>query len=396
MTEGSSKPDLKAGWRSCRPYAVALVIFIASRLLVSLAIAYAARFIPQDSASGLWNVDSPWLRYLLRFDSGWYISISEGGYSYNGTDLIAQSVVFYPLYPLASRLIANLFGLENYVALLMVSNAAILTAIPLTFKLIRDDYGDQIALYAIALLSFFPASFFFSTGYTESLTLLLIICFFLLLRKERYILAAACVGLTLATRSTGIALLLPLLWALWQRFKAERKQLVGYIIVCIVLATSGLWLYMIYLWQTFNSPLAFVTGHRAWLEASRFGNYSYPVYLLLPFRLLGTAFTEGLNPLTLEPWFFFLFSSLILVFRKRISTNYFLFALGVLLLPYLSFGGILLMRSFARYIMLAFPVFIIMADLLKIRLWLVLSVVTLFAAVLFMYTALFAQWYWVG
>ncbi len=390
------KAILRARWHIYRPYAAALLIFTGSRLVVFLAIAFSARLITQNKGSGLWNVDSPWLRYLLRFDSGWYLKISLEGYSYNGNDLIEHPVVFYPLYPLTSRFIANLFGLEHYIALLIVSNLAILIAVPLAFKLIRDDYGDEIAFYAIALLSFFPTALFFSAGYTESLTLLLIVCFFLLLKKERYVLAAACAGLALATRPTAIALLPPLLWELWHRFKAERKKLATYIVVCTVLATAGLWLYTLYLWNAFSSPLAFVTGQRAWLHVSKIGNYSYPIYLLLPFRFLGTVLRAGPNTITLDPWFFFLFLSLTIIFRKRLPTHYFLFALGVLLLPYFSFGGMFRMRSFTRYVMLAFPVFIIMGDLLKRRLWLLLSVAAFFAAMLFVYTALYAQWYWAG
>lgn len=387
---------MRVRWHTYKPYAASLLIFLGSRLLVLLAILYAANFVPPNQGSAYWNVDSPWLRYLLRYDSGWYLRIAVQGYSYNGNDSIEQPVVFYPLYPLVGRFISRLFGIEPYVGLLIVSNLSILIAIPLAFKLIKEDYGNKTALYAIALLSFFPTSLFFSAGYTESLAFLLIICFFLLLKRDRFVFASACAGLAAASRPTGIVLLLPLLWELWRRFSKEPKLLATYTLLCATLATSGLWLYTIYLWAAFRSPLAFVTAQRAWSQTGEFSQSSYPIQLLVCFRFLGSILRAGIHPITLDPWFFFLFLLLLVFFRKRVPIAYSLFAAGVILLPYLTLGGIFKMRSFTRYVMLAFPVFVIIGDQLKGRFWLLLGIVIIFAVILFSYTTLFAQWYWVG
>jgi Gpi18-like mannosyltransferase len=386
---------MTARWRTYKPYAASLLIFLGSRLLVLLAIIYAANFVPANQGSGYWNLDSP-LRYLLRYDSGWYLRIAVQGYSYNGDNSIEQPVVFYPLYPLVGRFVSKLFGIEPYVGLLIVSNLSILIAIPLALKLIKDDYGTRTALYAIALLSFFPTSLFFSAGYTESLTFLLIVGFFLFLKRDRFVLAATCAGLATGTRPTGIVLLLPLLWELWRRFSREPKLLAVYSLLCATMATSGLWLYTIYLWVAFRSPLAFVTAERAWSQTGEYSQSSYPVQLLICFRFLSSLLRTGIYPITLDPWFFFLFLLLVVFFRKRVPVAYSLFAAGAILLPYLALGGVLKMRSFTRYVMLAFPVFVIIGDQLKGRLWLLLGIVIIFAALLFSYTALFAQWYWAG
>ncbi|HEY3024879.1 MAG TPA: hypothetical protein VGJ55_01875 [Pyrinomonadaceae bacterium] len=386
---------MTARWRTYKPYAASLLIFLGSRLLVLLAIIYAANFVPANQGSGYWNLDSP-LRYLLRYDSGWYLRIAVQGYSYNGDNSIEQPVVFYPLYPLVGRFVSKLFGIEPYVGLLIVSNLSILIAIPLALKLIKDDYGTRTALYAIALLSFFPTSLFFSAGYTESLTFLLIVGFFLFLKRDRFVLAATCAGLATGTRPTGIVLLLPLLWELWRRFSREPKLLAVYSLLCATMATSGLWLYTIYLWVAFRSPLAFVTAERAWSQTGEYSQSSYPVQLLICFRFLSSLLRTGIYPITLDPWFFFLFLLLVVFFRKRVPVAYSLFAAGAILLPYLTLGGVLKMRSFTRYVMLAFPVFVIIGDQLKGRLWLLLGIVIIFAALLFSYTALFAQWYWAG
>ena len=74
-----------------------------------------------------------------------------------------------------------------------------------------------------------------------------------------------------------------------------------------------------------------------------------------------------------------------------------LFAAGVIGLPYLTLaGGPNGFTSTARFGLLAFPAFIVLADLMRPRPWMIAPVIGLFGAMLFMYAALFAQWHWVG
>ncbi len=385
---------------ACKGYLTAFLLFISSRLILLLAVAFSARFIPKRSGSEYWNVGPSWNTYLLRHDSGWYLKIAVEGYTYNGNDLIQQPIVFYPLYPLIARIFSIFLDIDETIALLVVSNASFAIVIPLIFKLIKQDYGDETALYSIALLSFFPTSLFFSAGYTELLALLLTIVFFLLLKDERHLSSAICVGLATATRPTGIVLLLPLLWGIWRNFSKQCKRLkiskVVYMAVAVLLTTSGLWLYMIYLGINFNKPLAFMTAQRAWLNGNDVGSKLFKVLTLQPFYHLGDILRDGLEVYTLDPWFLLSFLVLICLFWKRLLVPYKIYALAVLLLPYLTVSGGLGFRSFTRYILLAFPVFIIMADMLKQTQWIGVVIIIFFAVMLFMYTAMFAQWYWAG
>jgi Dolichyl-phosphate-mannose-protein mannosyltransferase len=301
------------------------------------------------------------------------LKIAVEGYTYNGNDLIEQPVVFYPLYPFIAKVFSIFLDIDETIALLVVSNASIAIAIPLIFKLIKHDYGHETALYSIALLSFFPTSLFFSAGYTESLTLLLTIEFFLLLKGGRLLSSAICAGLATATRLTGIVLLLPLLWGIWHKFSKQYKRLkismMAYLAVAVLLATSGLWSYMIYLGINFNMPWAFMTAQHAWLKGNDVGSNLFKVLTLQPFYHLGDLLRNGLETYTLDSWFFLLFLILICLFGKRLSVSYKIYALAVLLLPYLTLSGGLGFRSFTRYIILAFPVFIIMGDMLKQTQW---------------------------
>jgi len=203
-------------WEGWQKYLIALTIYSSSRLIVLWAMYIAARFVspaPEASMNERFlsslhlSASTSWYRYLLRWDSIWYVTILNEGYNYNGNVLDPQSVQFYPLYPLTAKALTIFPGIDGWLALLVVANVAAALSVLLLFKYVRQDYGDEVAFSTIAFLSFFPSSLFLSAGYTESLTLLLILTSFLLLKQEKYVLAAACAGLASATRSTGVVLL---------------------------------------------------------------------------------------------------------------------------------------------------------------------------------------------
>lgn len=389
--------NIRERWRAVWLYLQALLIFLSSRLVMALAVAFAIKFVPQNPAEGTWNTAPSWCHYLLRYDSGWYLRIVREGYSYDPASSAEQSVVFFPLYSLVSRFFSFILNIHENNAVLLVSNLSILAAIPLFYKLLKEEYGHEVALYSVAFLSFFPTSLFFSAGYTESLALLLMVSFFLLLRREQFLLASLFASLSLATRLAAIVLLLPLAWEIWRSCRADRKRLFTTGIASLILATSGLWIYMIYLAAKFHQPLAFAKALGAWQGGTSIRENLPAALMLRPFRSFNEIWTIGPYPNYLDPWFFLLFLLLIIVFWKRLKPSHALYALAALLLPYLTrSGGVLEFQSFMRYMMLAFPVFIVLGQLTAKRLWLGLSIIAVFAAMLFMYMAMFSQWYWVG
>jgi hypothetical protein len=391
--------SVREQWRAYSPYLVALAIYGSSRGVVVWAVYIAPRIVlPAPQSTKFLDVtfaSSPWYHRLLRWDAAWYATILNEGYKYNGNDLVQQPVVFYPLYPLVAKALTIFAGIDGLLALLVVANVAAIFSVLLLFKYVRQHYGDGVAFSTIAFFSFFPTSFYLSAGYTESLTLLLMLCFFLLLR-EKYILAAAFAGLTFATRSTGLVLLPVIIWEIWCKFAGDHRRFFSYALLCSILAMSGLWLYMFYLWKAFDSPLAFATNVAAWNNGEGIGHNFISALLLKGFFPLPLS-VHNLNPRSFDVWFFLLFLTLILVHRKWLPSSLYLFALGVLMLPYLTLtGGPRGFMSMTRYILLAFPVFIVMAKLCKNRLWLVPCIIGLFAAMLFRYSTLYAQWHWVG
>lgn len=374
-------------------YSQVLGILLASRLVVVLAMFFSARFVtPSIHAAGESNI--PWYQYLLRWDAGWYLQIVRDGYSHTGDELTQQSINFSPLYPLICKGVTFL-GASPEVAVVVVSNLLFVAGVFLFFKLIREDYGDEVGLVSVATLCFFPTSVFFSAGYTESLALVLITACFLLMKRKHFVLASTFIGLAVGTRLMSLVLVPPLLWELWRELAPNKKRLLLTAATTLILATSGLWLYVIYLWAAFNRPLAIVTSKRAW-HGSGSPNELAEVLTLQTFRHLADIWRDGPIPETVAPWIFVLFIALLIAFGRRLSGSYALYAAGGLLMPYVLASGNRGFGSFTRYLMLLFPFFIILAEIFRRRMWLSLTVIGVFTALLFMHAAFYAQAYWAG
>ncbi len=200
----------------------------------------------------------------MRYDAIWYHSILVNGYEAPTDSFSITNLVFYPFYPLVAKALHLLTGLSPDTCLLLISNlAGLLMVIPLTM-IVQRDHDTPTALLSVSLLSFYPASIFFSSAYTESLALLFGLVAFLALRQQRLLLAAIFSGFMLATRSVGIVMIPVLLMALWQR---ERKiSLSGLFeagLLCLI-ASSGLIAFMAYQWWAFGNPLLFSEGQVVW------------------------------------------------------------------------------------------------------------------------------------
>jgi dolichyl-phosphate-mannose-protein mannosyltransferase len=372
------------------PYFWAILIFLCSRVVVALGLLFAQKYMPIDA--GVWSAGPSWYHQLLQWDSEWYFKIVTDGYRYNGDPTIQQNIVFYPLYPMLARGLAAISGISAPNALLLVANISGFCAILLLFKLVREEFRDDLGLASVALLSFFPASVLLSAGYTESLELLLIVSFFLVLKQKRFLSAAFLAGLAVADRSTGILLTPILVFEMW--FNRHQKALLPAIIPCVVIATSGLWLFMIYLWYDFGSPMAFSEGQAAFHQGTTIGARLMSALKFEPFARL---ILDDWNPWGLDSWFTLAFIILIIHGWFRLRSSWSLFAAGVLLLPYLTLsGGPAGFVSMNRFNLISFPLFVVLAEIgLRAR-WLVVGVVGLFSAALFMNAALFARRIWIG
>jgi Mannosyltransferase (PIG-V) len=148
-----------------------------------------------------------------RFDSGFYATIAQQGYT-------AQSASFLPFYPLLIRL-----GLSGVCAPLqalpiacsdmgvafVISNVAALGAALVLYKLARLDCDDEHASRAVFYFLIFPSAFFLTGAYSESLFICLAASSLLAARRRWWAAAIVAGMLAMLTRATGLCLFAALL-----------------------------------------------------------------------------------------------------------------------------------------------------------------------------------------
>jgi hypothetical protein len=202
---------------------------------------------------------------------------------------------------------------------------------------------------AVFYLAACPVSYFFSLPMTESLFLLLTVGSFYAAKRERWLLAGLLGALASATRITGILLLPALILLYWQTYHTLRPRLN---LLPLLLIPTGLLAFMYHLYCLTGNPLAFKDITAAWGRQPGFFLMPLLVYLGDPLQLA-------------VPWDFRLVNFLgataallcgfvLLKWRSWSMAFYTLASMFVAL----SSG---LLQSQARYALVVFPIFIVLA-----------------------------------
>jgi hypothetical protein len=378
-----------------------LFYLISGSLLAYLVPTSSFQRVTLDVPSGSMNIWSHW-------DGEHYVTLAMGGYL-NPPDNVSPA--FFPLYPLLMRSFAELFGGPISKEALSVWGPLIsLLFLPFAFYFIYhialEGWGERVARGTILILAFFPTTFFLNAAYTESLFLALSAGSMWAMRvRKDLLLTCVLAGFAAATRNVGIFLVVPLMYE-WMK-DVERFRWRG---VYLLLAPGGLFAYMVYLWVRFGDPLLFYSAQESWGRratgpldtASRAWGAAVEgaSRLLDPDLWTHPSLSNVANQLAGASNFFnlafFVFAMVVLVAGSRYLPLS-LTVYGLLLVaPATLFGtpGSPLMGT-PRYVLVAFPVFIVLALLFRNRVllggWLVVS--TLVSLVL---CGLFVSWRFVA
>jgi len=345
-----------------------LKIFIAWRLSLFL-IEFLSKIIPLNKG---YLGPLPW----ANFDGVHYLSIAENGYG------IYQQA-FFPLFPLMIKLLSFLVFRDYVLSGLFIVHLSFFIALYFFYKLVKLDYSEEAAKWSIMFLIFFPTSFFFASIYTESFSLMFIMASFYFVRKSNFILGSLLGGVSSATRLVGIFLLPSIIIEFWQKYKkkvSDRNKFLFLITVSIILfSSSGLVLYVFYLWRVYQDPLLFVHSLPAFGVGRSGGEIILlPQVIFRYLKIFSTVpfFTHDVLIASLEISLFFIFLFILLLNVAKIRLSYLIFSLLAIMTP--TFSGTL--SSIPRYLLVVFPVFIILgslkSNLLKFSL-LILSLVLL-------------------
>ncbi|MEU7865487.1 mannosyltransferase family protein [Dactylosporangium sp. NPDC049140] len=201
-----------------------------------------------DPAPGKSPTHVAWL-WASQWDSKWFIAIAEHGYQRTSD---ASPAAFFPLYPLLIRVLTPLCGHREWVAALLVANAALLAALILLYRLTDLELGRAAAGRAAFYLVAFPTGFFLSAAYNEGLFIALVLATVYCLRRRLWWSAGALGALAAATRSAGILLAAAFVFE-YARTRPKRWSE----ICALIVIPGGLGAVMLVNKIAYGDPLAF-------------------------------------------------------------------------------------------------------------------------------------------
>lgn len=355
----------------------ALVIWLLTRagfiLVTFLALHFLRRIDPQTHA-----FLSAWARY----DATYYARLAVSGYQAS----VPWRTAFFPLQVLATALFRPLAGGNPYLASILVANASCFAALLGMAALTLHDTDERTARRAMLYLAIFPTALFLFAGYAESLFLALAIWSLVAMRRGGWWQAGLLGVLATLTRQMGLFLVLPFAYeyAVQHRWRLKALRLDA---LAILLIPSGLLLFMTWLWHAVDDPLAFSHAESYWHH-----------YLSPPWQTLASglrlwnrgpdaifAFKDIMDIAAVT-----LFALLIVAAIRYLRPGDTLYCAAVWLLaicfPTLGWP----LQSDARYMLAAFPCFMLLARAGR-RPWLHALIVAVFAILLAVMTQYFVR-----
>ena len=308
--------------------------------------------------------------WLLAMDGGWFRLIALDWYDrHDGVGGIGE-YPFFPLFPAAGGALMRL-GVPSTVALAGLSWVAALAAMAgarlLAARHVSPTAGD-LTPWVIALA---PGGLTLMLGYSDAFSLAAMIWALVALDRRRWWAAGLLAAAATASRPNGlIAMIVVVAVALTLRAGWRR--------VAIVATPSILFLagWMIYLHQTTGDALLFWHAKSQWIEVT------LPEFLADPLHQRLVVFHVAVLVAYGVPY--------LLRFRRQPPAWILVVVLGVT--PALTLG----MVGLARYVVMAFPIPIAVADLLAgQRRWVIVAVLAVSAVTLMIFARLVVVDSWV-
>lgn len=307
------------------------------------------------------------------WDEHWYLSIARDGYFTNHKTLHSNTA-FFPLYPLLIAGVEIFTG--NYViAGVFLSIVFLFLSAIFLWRLVKKFHPENNPVRAVMFLLMFPTAFFLNSIYAESIFLFFSIAFFYFLFKKNFWVAGIFGFLAGLTRITGLFLLIPFAWELYELYKFKLWRRESLPLLLIPLAPV---LYFAYLKIAFGNFFQFFDAQAEWGRTFSF-NFSH-------FSFNGTNAVS--TSLDIAFVLFGILASIYII--KKIRVSYGLYMLAVILAA-VATGTCM---SMGRILLVLFPLFILASSLKHEHsrfAWMLPS-----ALLLGLYTILFVNGYWAG
>lgn len=201
---------------------------------------------------------------MCKWDCKWYLTIINNGYddAVRTTPKLWKGLAnwaFFPLYPLIVACVKFFISINPVVIGIVLNQLFVLIASIMFYKLLNLEFDDINSRFGATIMLFSPFSIYFTSLYTEALFLCISVTGFYFIKRKQFTNASLLGGLLAATRPVGIMFMLPLFIALCRNSSSKKI-----IIRSMLLASSGLLLFMIYLQFKAGDFLAFQHIQKGW------------------------------------------------------------------------------------------------------------------------------------
>ncbi|MEA2529512.1 MAG: hypothetical protein QOG89_1156 [Thermomicrobiales bacterium] len=399
-------------------------------IIVQLAASLAFRFGTATGPSGPANYVEKNLNGIAEtivgpmrlWDGLWYTMIAEQGYG-NWTPKAA----FWPLFPWSMRLLSDLTGMAPEVAGYLIANVCFVVALIFLYRLVAIEFDVRIARRTLWALALFPTSLFFSAVYTESPFLMLSVGALLAARLRYWWIAGLLGALAALTRSYGVFLVLPFALLFVQQYGVYLRDLLpkG---VTVGMPALGPAIFGWHLERVQNSWKAFIDVQNQWnrtsatpwetlgcgiqgcvLTLTQYGRTrdwtvdgadwswlrqlrDHPTWSLVTSQTWRKSVADG-DTLELVCTLGFIAIALIGLWKLPLYQSAYL--IPGLLIPLLSPSTVHPLMSMPRFGLTLFPIFIVLAMILRPRV-IAIPAAVFSTALLVLLTIQFANWYWVS
>lgn len=323
---------------------VLTIIGVASRMLLD----------PYGINEQFRRVFSPvlWLDMWGQWDAGWYLDIARNGYSGELSDSSAAlgqaNYGFFPVFPMLIRIAARVTAGDYFTAGLLIANASLLIGAYFLYKLVSERYSRALAFRSVKYMFLFPTGFLLSGVLSEPVFLALAVASFYFASRRSWLVAGLLGMLTALTRSVGVLMVIPLIYE-YLRQKDFKLSGIRPDSAALLLVPLGLLGYLSYTYALTGDPLAYVH-----IKQSGWG-----IVLSSPLRIFYEAFFSGSIINIFNVSFVVLVLALLTYYAKIIGAVYWLAAVLLISAPF--FGGFAVVPGSLRFLLVAFPMFIVFA-----------------------------------